>query len=122
MGWNFLTCVHGVTEGLDSHECPTCKRIALNCDFDFSDDQTYIFTSEAQITRALLEFANKNPDIQSLCVWVIKKKFSDLIPECQSLFLDFFFDLKKIGSIQVVKQKYSTNTLRSMWEDFLILD
>jgi hypothetical protein len=122
MGWTFLTCVHGVTEGLDSHECPACNRIALRCGFDFSDDQTYIFTSEAQITRSIMEFANNNPAILSFCVEVLKKKFSDLIPECQSLFLDFFFDLKNIGGLQVVKQKYSMNTLRSMWEDFLILD
>lgn len=52
MGWTFLTCVHGKTEGLDSHNCDECNRIARECGYDMSNGKTYIFTSQQQITTA----------------------------------------------------------------------
>jgi hypothetical protein len=27
MDWQLLTCMHGVKEGLDSHDCPKCAII-----------------------------------------------------------------------------------------------
>jgi hypothetical protein len=46
MGWDYLTCVHGRTEGLDSHDCPTCLALAKELDYDLTGGKTYIFTRE----------------------------------------------------------------------------
>lgn len=53
MGWDFLTCVHGIKEGLDSHNCCQCQEIAKKCNYDLSNGNTYIFTSQKQIDEAL---------------------------------------------------------------------
>ena len=46
MGWDYLTCVHGKQEGLDSHDCQKCYEIAKKLGYDVSKGQTYIFTSK----------------------------------------------------------------------------
>lgn len=38
--------MHGVREGLDSHSCPKCQKIAKERGFDTSDGETYIFFEE----------------------------------------------------------------------------
>lgn len=60
MGWTFLTCVHGIQEGLDSHSCSECQSIARECNFDMSNGKTYIFTSQKQIDKYLAEAKKKN--------------------------------------------------------------
>jgi hypothetical protein len=70
MGWNFLTCIHGITEGLDSHDCSKCQELAhfLNDSeqnkYDFSDDQTYIFTKP--VITALKRKGVKIPNLPIL--------------------------------------------------------
>ena len=39
------TCMHGVREGLDRHDCPACWGIAKQHGYDVSDGKTYIFFS-----------------------------------------------------------------------------
>lgn len=39
-----LTCIHGVREGLDSHDCPKCLEIAKKRGDPTDDGQTYIYT------------------------------------------------------------------------------
>jgi len=41
-----LTCMHGVREGLDSHECHECYEIARKRGCDLSNGKTYIYTKE----------------------------------------------------------------------------
>jgi hypothetical protein len=42
-----LTCVHGVVEGLDYHDCSECKERAIKKGLDWRfPDKTYIFTEE----------------------------------------------------------------------------
>jgi hypothetical protein len=59
MGWDFLTCVHGVTESLDSHDCLLCLVIAEKCNYDISNGKTYIFTSQKQIEKELKKAKKK---------------------------------------------------------------
>jgi hypothetical protein len=47
MGWDFLTCMHGKTEGLDSHDCAKCLIIAKKLGYDTSNGKTYIFTESS---------------------------------------------------------------------------
>jgi len=47
MGWDFQTCVHGITEGLDSHSCSACQALARRLSYDMTGGKTYIFTKEA---------------------------------------------------------------------------
>jgi hypothetical protein len=58
MGWDFLTCVHGIQEGLDSHSCSDCQEIAKKCKYDTSKGQTYIFVSQKQIDKELKKSSN----------------------------------------------------------------
>jgi hypothetical protein len=44
MGWDFKTCVHGITEGLDSHDCSACQELARRLGYDMTGGKTYIFT------------------------------------------------------------------------------
>lgn len=57
MGWEFLTCVHGVQEGLDSHSCCTCQTMAVKLGYDTSNSRTYIFTR-----RSLNLMKRKEPE------------------------------------------------------------
>jgi hypothetical protein len=59
MGWDFLTCVHGVTEGLDSHDCLLCLEIAKKCNYDISHGKAYIFSSQKQIEKELKKAKKK---------------------------------------------------------------
>ena len=43
--WNRRTCCHGVTEGLDYHDCVKCKQIAISQGKEWVDyRQTYLYT------------------------------------------------------------------------------
>lgn len=37
------TCMHGVTEGIDSHPCTNCAEMARTCGYDMSEGRTYLF-------------------------------------------------------------------------------
>jgi hypothetical protein len=42
-----LTCIHGVREGLDYHDCPECKKMALDDGLPWVDKKdTWIYTEE----------------------------------------------------------------------------
>lgn len=47
--WVFLTCLHGRTEGLDSHECSKCQKMAADIGLPVLHTG-YLFTEE--ITEA----------------------------------------------------------------------
>lgn len=41
------TCIHGVREGLDYHDCPKCKEMAIADGLKWVDKKdTYIYTEE----------------------------------------------------------------------------
>jgi hypothetical protein len=44
-GWDDhrLTCMHGIREGLDSHDCPHCYALANEVGADTSDGKTYLY-------------------------------------------------------------------------------
>lgn len=46
--WEFRTCIHGVTEGLDYHDCAECQELAKSKGLPPNGWQTrpynYIFT------------------------------------------------------------------------------
>lgn len=47
MGWDSLTCIHGITEGVDSHSCKACQDIARDVfNFEVTPGKTWIFTKE----------------------------------------------------------------------------
>lgn len=42
-----LTCIHGVKEKLDYHDCPKCKEMALKKGLEWIDGQkTFLFTKD----------------------------------------------------------------------------
>lgn len=47
-----LTCMHGVREGLDSHDCPSCATIARSTGLDMSDGKTYLYRSAPRAPKA----------------------------------------------------------------------
>lgn len=53
-GWDVYRrfCMHGVREGLDSHDCPDCQSIARALGKDFSHGQTYLFTADPRSPKA----------------------------------------------------------------------
>jgi hypothetical protein len=47
VSWNEIrqTCIHGITEELDYHDCPQCKEMAIKEGLTWIDKkQTYIYT------------------------------------------------------------------------------
>lgn len=58
--WEFLVCVHGIREGLDSHDCSVCQEIAKKCGYDTTNGNTYIFTSVEQIANELKKNESNN--------------------------------------------------------------
>ena len=40
------TCIHGIREGLDSHDCPECYKIAKESGCDVSNGKTYLYTKK----------------------------------------------------------------------------
>lgn len=45
--WERLTCMHGVIEELDYHDCDECKKIAIKEGEEWIDRrQTYIYFKE----------------------------------------------------------------------------
>jgi hypothetical protein len=47
-GWDSLrlTCMHGVLEGLDSHDCPECAVIARETGQDTATGKTYLYQKD----------------------------------------------------------------------------
>jgi hypothetical protein len=43
--WEYRTCRHGITEGLDSHDCHKCLQMARDLGYDTSGGKTYIFVA-----------------------------------------------------------------------------
>lgn len=41
-----LTCMHGIREGLDSHECPDCYVLAREMGMDLSNGKTYLYRND----------------------------------------------------------------------------
>lgn len=42
-----LTCVHGIREGLDYHNCQECKKLAIKDGLTWIDKkETYVYTKE----------------------------------------------------------------------------
>lgn len=50
-----LTCMHGIREGLDSHECPECYEIARELGYDLSKGKTYIFEKKPRKSKKKVE-------------------------------------------------------------------
>lgn len=46
--WNDhrLTCMHGIREGVDSHDCPHCYAMAQEMGKDVSEGRTYLYQSD----------------------------------------------------------------------------
>jgi hypothetical protein len=43
------TCMHGVKEGVDSHDCPQCADIARLIGLEVTQERTYIFLSQEHV-------------------------------------------------------------------------
>jgi hypothetical protein len=41
-----LTCMHGVREGLDSHDCESCLSLARETGEDTSNGRTYLYRKD----------------------------------------------------------------------------
>ncbi len=50
-GWTFRTCMHGIREGLDSHDCLQCQKMAVDLGMSFLDGRTYLFESDPRLGR-----------------------------------------------------------------------
>lgn len=58
-GWDEhrLTCMHGVREGLDNHDCAECRVIAIEMGQDMSDGRTYLYRKDPRPAKST-EIAN----------------------------------------------------------------
>ena len=63
--WDRWTCMHGIREELDYHDCGECQKIARKLELSFEDDMfggtpSYIFTSQKQVDKLLKEKKEKD--------------------------------------------------------------
>jgi len=47
--WPRKTCMHGIKEGLDSHNCIECQMLAQEMRLDMSSGRTYLFQSDPRL-------------------------------------------------------------------------
>ena len=47
--WEFRNCMHGIREGLDSHECCDCQAISIGLGYEQERGKTYLFSSQRQV-------------------------------------------------------------------------
>lgn len=53
-GWDDyrLTCMHGVREGLDSHDCDSCLILAKEIGEDTAGGRTYLYRKDPRRAKA----------------------------------------------------------------------
>lgn len=58
-GWDDyrLTCMHGVREGLDSHDCGTCLALAKEMGEDTANGRTYLYRKDPRLAKVVLQGA-----------------------------------------------------------------
>jgi len=82
------TCMHGIQEGLDSHSCAKCQKIAKELGYTTEKDETYIFTSQAQVNllkKDMLKKPKKFKPLDIKRVTFTNSKGSDMVIDINSV-------------------------------------